>query len=164
MRKTTNSFTLFLLIITVAMAMSGCNRKAIYSHYESMTVDGWGWGKTDTLFYYLESIADSCDYTEEIGLRTTSAYPFTNFSMIVIQRVKPSGWERVDTMDFEIVSNDGHRNGQGMKFQNQTKVLRDITLAKGDSLTVCVIHNMRDDGIKGVAAVGVTICKKDTAK
>ena len=49
-------------------------------------------------------------------------------------------------------------------WQNQTKVLRDITLAKGDSLTVCVIHNMRDDGIKGVAAVGVTIRKKDTAK
>jgi gliding motility-associated lipoprotein GldH len=160
MKRLTNSVTLIIIILTVAMAMSGCNRKAVYSHYEPIAVSGWGWEKTDTIRFYLPQTTEMCHYTEELGLRTTQAYPYTNVVLVVVQKSVPSGFERKDTVEFELVSNDGQRLGQGFKYFHQIKSLPDVTIPKGDSLSINVCHNMRNDHLKGIAAVGITVKRK----
>ena len=48
---------ILMLMITVALALAGCNRKTIYSHYEHTPIGGWE--KVDHLSFTLSPVPES---------------------------------------------------------------------------------------------------------
>ena len=72
-----NKHLLTILILAVAVVLTGCDRKRIYSHYEH--VPQGGWDKTDTLFFEVPPVKEAGTYQEEIGIRTDLDYPFQSF-------------------------------------------------------------------------------------
>ena len=90
-----------LIYLAVALVLTGCSRKVVYSHYEPTPIDGWE--KNDTLSFTVVPIRHEGMYLEEVGLRTSGIYPFTGLTLIVEQRATPSGMMRSDTLHARLI-------------------------------------------------------------
>ena len=107
-----------------------------------------GWDKTDTLFFEVPPVKEAGTYQEEIGIRTDLDYPFQSLALVVAQEIHPKG----DILQKE--------RGNGIsRFQNVI-YLSDIQLEKGDSLRICITHNMRREMISGLSDIGMILTKK----
>ena len=149
--------SLFVFVLTVALAIAGCNRKTIYSHYEHTPI--YGWEKTDHLSFVVSPVTDNGTFREEVGLRINGAYPFMGLTLIVEQQVYPSGMRRSDTLSCKLVDADGTVQGEGVSFYQYRFHLCNMRLAQGDSLRVSIRHNMKREILPGIADVGVTLTK-----
>lgn len=148
---------LFVLLITVALTLVGCNRNTIYSHYEHTPINGWE--RVDRLSFDLASVTVGGNYHEEIGLRINKDYPFKGLTLIVEQQVFPSGVSRSDTLTCKLIDDKGIILGEGVSFYQYHFHLCDMPLAKGDSLHVQIRHHMRREILSGISDVGVTLTK-----
>jgi gliding motility-associated lipoprotein GldH len=144
-----------LLIFTVALAMTSCNRKAVYSHYEHTSIEGWD--VSDSLRFDIPPVAMDGDYVESLGLRINSVYPFMGLTLIVEQVVYPSQTHYVDTLRASLMDHEGDRKGQGVCRFQYDFALRTVPLHANDSLHFCVRHNMRREMLTGVSDVGITL-------
>ena len=144
-----------LLAIAAALAVAGCSRKVIYSHYEHVPTDGWG--RTDTLHFCVVGTQADSLYSELLGLRVSSAYPFTALTMIVQQRVKGTGVQCSDTVSIQLTDEEGNRMGEGISLYLQTASLPSVKLVKGDTLCVDIRHYMEREWLTGIADIGLTL-------
>ena len=160
MSRKKHSLFLLFMSLTVALFFCSCNRKTIYSHYEHTPVDGWGWDQIDTLYFDIPSLAQDGAYSEEIGLRCNTSYPFQELALIILQEVLPEGRQLCDTVTFRITDDNGFYQGQGVYHYHYSMPLSDLILHKGDSLHVAVCHIMRRKNVTGIADVGLTLQRK----
>lgn len=160
MRSLSNSFLFYALYLTVALVMSSCNRKAVYSHYEHTAING-GWERTDTLHFLMPPVGKGGVFSEELGLRATSAYPFTSLTMIVSQQALPSGSFRSDTVTVALTDSDGNRLGEGFHLCQYTCQLPDVRLNEQDSLDIMICHYMKRETLIGISDIGMTIKRKE---
>lgn len=144
-----------LLVLTVALTIVGCNRKTVFSRYQS--VDLSGWEQDDSLVFDVPPLETADIYAAEIGLRANSSYPFTSLTMIVEQRAPLSRIEKADTIELAMVNHEGISKGKGIGLLSYSYALPPLTLTKGDSLHVCVRHFMRRNPLPGVSNVGFTL-------
>ena len=160
MRRNNRSFLLYL-VFTVALVMSSCNRKAIYSHYEHTDISS-GWGRGDVLeFMVPKVVGKEGTYSEELGLRTTMDYPFTSVTLIVRQQALSSGFFRNDTVTVVLTDGEGNRLGEGITLYQNTYTLPDVQLSEQDSLRIVVQHYMKRESLPGISDVGITIKRKE---
>ena len=148
-----------MLMITVALALAGCNRKTIYSHYEHTPIGGWE--KVDHLSFTLSPVPESGDFSEEVGLRINGAYPFMGLTLIVEQQTWPTGYMRSDTLSCNLIDEDGTILGEGISFYQYNFPMNNITLTEGDSLHVSIRHNMKREILPGISDIGLTLRKAD---
>ena len=146
-----------ILALTVALALASCNRKTIYNHYNHTPMEGWE--ASDTLLFVVGSIAETALYSETIGLRTSSSYPFKELTLVVNQQIMPAGTLLSDTLRCRLTDEDGNPLAHGFNFYESAFPLRSISLNPGDSLTVRIHHYMRRELIPGIADIGVTVQK-----
>ena len=146
---------LWLIFLTVALAVAGCDRKMIYHHYEHTSLEGWE--KGDTLFFAVKPIAQRTVMRRDVELRTAGSYPFRNLSLIVEQTILPSYSICRDTLDCCLVTPDGTVLGQGITLYQYRFSLPDTNLEEGDSLSLRIYHNMRCEVLPGVADVGLRL-------
>ena len=144
-----------MLMITVALALAGCNRKTIYSHYEHTPIGGWE--KVDHLSFTLSPVPESGDFSEEVGLRINGAYPFRGLTLIIEQQTWPSGYMRSDTLSCNLIDEDGTILGEGISFYQYNFHVNTLRLHEGDSLHITVRHNMKRVIMPGVADVGIRL-------
>lgn len=154
-----NSPLFITLLLTVALTMVGCNRKAIYSHYEHTPISGWE--KLDRLLFVLSPVTEDGTFREEIGLRINGAYPFMGLTLIVEQQVFPSGMTRSDTLSCKLIDSDGTILGEGVSFYQYNFHLCNMQLSKGDSLSINIRHNMKREILPGISDIGVTLRNTD---
>ena len=141
-----------ILMLTLTTA---CHQRPVYSHYESVDVDGWQ--RDDTLhFVVAQGIKDGC-YHETLGLRANLSYPFTALSLIVRQYATPSGASRCDTLMIPLIDADGKALGHGVSHFQYDIPLEDIVLCAGDTLYIDIRHNMKREDLTGITDVGVTL-------
>ena len=139
----------------MALALAGCSTRGYrYSHYE--TIDSPGWEREDTLRFTLEPVQHYGTYTEEVGLRTTSFYPFMQLALIISQEAQPSGFCRTDTIEARLTDDEGMVTGDGINHYQYLFPLPDATLAAGDTLRVSVRHDMLRSPLVGITDVGFT--------
>jgi gliding motility-associated lipoprotein GldH len=139
--------------------MGSCNRKAIYSHYDHTDIRE-GWDRGDTLEYLIPKMGKEGMYSEEVGLRTTTAYPFTSLTMIVKQQAFPSGFSRSDTVTISLTDSVGNRLGNGIMLYQNNCQLPDVQLSGEDSLKILISHYMKRESLRGISDIGVTIRQK----
>ena len=158
MAKKNNCFAIVVLLVMVSMAV-GCSRKTIYSHYEPTPLEGWE--KNDTLSFRVMLIRSDGSYKEEIGLRTSGAYPFTGLTLVVEQRSVPSGMMRSDTLHARLVSRDGTMQGKGIVYYQYKFHLANLRLNEADTLYVSIRHNMKREILPGISDVGLILQRLD---
>ena len=146
------------MIMAVALTLTSCNRLMIYSHYESISTEGWE--RNDSKDFHV-AIREGGTYAESFGLRTTRDYPYTNLSVIVTQQAQPSGIQRADTLNIDITDKEGNELGQGLNYRQIDIALPAIQLEAGDSLFVNIRHYMRRELLPGIADIGFSMKKID---
>ena len=153
-----NKHLLTILILAVAVVLTGCDRNKVYSHYEH--VPQGGWDKTDTLFFEVPPVKEAGTYQEEIGIRTDLDYPFQSLALVVAQEIHPKGEFFQTIKNCSLYDESGKERGNGIsRFQNAI-YLSDIQLDKGDSLRVCITHNMRQEMMQGLSDIGFILTRK----
>lgn len=153
------------ILITVAMALACCNRTTVYHQYKHISPEGWN--RTDTLYFHISTAKERVLLHEELELRTTCHYPFTNLSLIVEQIIYPSHTDttfyssqnvrRVDTLNCCLIDKNGLTTGKGINYIQNHFQLADIGINKGDSIDIIVHHNMRKEVLHGIADIGIRI-------
>jgi gliding motility-associated lipoprotein GldH len=147
---------IYLLIsLAVALVLTGCSRKVVYSHYEPTPIDGWE--KNDTLSFTVVPIRHEGVYLEEVGLRTSGIYPFTGLTLIVEQRATPSGMMRSDTLHARLIDRDGSVQGKGISYFQYNFHLANLRLQANDTLHVSIRHNMKREILPGISDVGISL-------
>ncbi len=152
---TQKSSLIISIVITVALTFVGCNRKAIYSRYHSIPIDGWD--KNDTVSFCVVPISQDGKYREIVGLRINKGYPFTGLSLIVDQQTASSGLKRSDTVYVHLMEYDGTVHGNGVILYQYDTHLLDLDLVGDDTLYVKVRHNMKRETVPGISDVGITL-------
>jgi len=143
-----------LIAFTVAIGvLASCNRKAVYSQYQQ--VDLQGWQKSDSLTFMVHPILVTGVYESTLGFRVSTLYPFINLSLVV--NCTTSHLQRSDTLNFTLIDKYGNWNGQGVIYNQYTAPLPALYLMEGDTLQVCVKHNMQSASLKGISDIGFTL-------
>ena len=148
---------MYILSVAVvgAVMLSACGDCRVYSRFVAAPVDGME--KNDTAVFDVPPVPASDRYRQEIGLRITAAYPFTNLCLQVEQTVEPGRRVRVDTLDCRLYDADGNVLGRGISMFQYSFILADVNLQKGDSLHVCVRHVMKREILPGIADIGFSM-------
>lgn len=167
-RKILHRNKFLTILFTVALALAGCNRKTVFHHYEHVSPEGWN--RTDTLHFQVAPANNNIMLHEELELRATSHYPFTNLSLVVEQTIHPShtgisyysshSIKRVDTLKCSLTDKNGIATGKGINYFYHHFHLADISINKGDSVIISVHHNMRKEVLSGIADVGILISSR----
>ena len=145
------------LVLTVACGITSCDRLPIYSHYEPTPTTGWE--KNDTITFGIPPVSEAGYYKEELGLRINEDYPFQRLCLIVQQTVLPSGYRHNDTLNCHLIDKKGTVRGTGINHYQYTFHVNTIRLAEGDSLHICVKHNMKREIMPGVTDIGIRVDK-----
>lgn len=138
--------------MTAAVGVS-CATDTVYYSYAHTPVAGWE--KNDTLTFNIPGMAASGTYSQQVGLRMTSAFPFTSISLIVEQRIMPRGKVLTDTIKCPITDIRGNFLGDGISSFQYMFPLREVTLNKKDSIHVSIRHNMKREILPGVSDIGL---------
>lgn len=148
-------YTLLYNIVSVVMTAVAvsCATDTVYYSYAHTPVAGWE--KNDTLTFNIPGMAASGTYSQQVGLRMTSAFPFTSISLIVEQRIMPRGKVLTDTIKCPITDIRGNFLGDGISSFQYMFPLREVTLNKKDSIHVSIRHNMKREILPGVSDIGL---------
>lgn len=145
-------------MVAVALALTGCNRQTIYSHYEPVSIEGWA--HNDTLTFDTEPVADAATYSVEAAARVSDAYPYANLALVVRRQAGPDGTLLTDTIHIDVTDANGYPMGSGINHYLHTVRLTDMKLQAGDSLHAEVNHLMSDRQLPGITDVGLTVRKQ----
>ena len=145
-------YNIVSVVMTAAVAVS-CATDTVYYSYAHTPVAGWE--KNDTLTFNIPGMAAPGTYGQQVGLRMTSAFPFTSISLIVEQRIMPRGKVLTDTIKCPITDIRGNFLGDGISSFQYMFPLREVTLNKKDSIHVSMRHNMKREILPGVSDIGL---------
>lgn len=150
--------TAILIGLTVATALSSCDRKTVFDQYDHTPIAGWE--KNDTLKFGPIKIATTGAYAENIGLRISGTYPFQGLCLIVEHTILPQGSTTIDTLNCDLVSREGIVKGQGLSYYQYNFAMKDRMFNHGDSIYIHIRHNMKREIMPGVSDVGVKIIER----
>ena len=145
-----------LAIIILMMAIwpfASCNRHIVFDRYEHTPIAGWE--KNDTLFFDVNPISTAGTYRQELGLRITGQYPFRSLRLVLKQEIWPEGRIIHDTVDCQLIDEKGTATGQGIAFYQYNMPVNDIKLREGDSLHICIRHDMKREILPGISDIGI---------
>ena len=148
---------LHYLYTLLAFFVVSCTGNKVYDHYNHTPVTGWE--KVDTLKFDVPKVSKMGHYSTDLGLRINSHYPFISLSLIVEQTVFPGGRTHIDTLNCGLVSDNGKIKGQGIGSYQYHFRISEMALKAGDSLHICVRHDMKCEMIPGISDVGIEICR-----
>lgn len=143
------------LLLAVALLLSSCNRRTVFSHYEHTSMTGWE--ANDSLGFDFAPFRKTSDYEESVGLRISGDYPFMDLSLLVEQWIYPSGIHQLDTLHARLIERDGISKGKGFSYHQYEFPLRKIHIEADDSLHFRIRHNMKRELLTGIADIGIII-------
>ena len=143
-------YNIVSVVMTAAVAVSCATDTVYYSYAHTPVAE-----KNDTLTFNIPGMAAPGTYSQQVGLRMTSAFPFTSISLIVEQRIMPRGKVLTDTIKCPITDIRGNFLGDGISSFQYMFPLREVTLNKKDSIHVSIRHNMKREILPGVSDIGL---------
>ena len=155
---TTHRYRTVFLVLAVALCTIACNRRTVYSHYEHTPISGWE--KNDTLHFSINPLEEPGTYHEEIGLRIDNSYPFMGLSLVVEETIFPLGYTTRHVVNCNLIDKNGTIKGNGVSYFQYNFPVNDLQLNKGDSLHICVMHNMKREIMPGIADIGISLTRK----
>ena len=157
MRKSKYTLLYYIGLGGLLLCMA-CKNKTTYSHYEHVPIAGWE--KNDTLSFSIEPIKQGGRYQENIGIRINGAYPFMGLTLIAEQTIFPSMESHSDTLNYELIDEDGNMKGKGISHYQYNLPLKTLSLQEGDSLSINIRHDMKREILPGISDIGITLTKE----
>lgn len=153
----TKSRAVFLVLVLVACswAFSSCESHTFYHSYQDTPVDGWE--QNDTLTFTTDSIPHDGVYAFQIGLRTTSIYPYRMLWLLVENEWRNPKFTKTDTVICHLTNAEGDLNGHGIDSYQYTYPCPSLHLRKGQVGHIRIRHIMRREILPGVSDVGIKI-------
>ena len=144
--------------IAAALLLMACDRKTVFDQYVHTPLNGWE--KNDTIIFAIDSLAQSGEYVEEIGVRTSTIYPFQSLVLVVQQTVRPSGIVLDTVLNCKLTDDNGQSQGAGIGYRQFSFPLKTVRIEAGDTLHVAVRHNMKREILPGVSDIGFKLMRK----
>ena len=141
--------------VVLLLLLCGCQQQIAYHQFRHISEPGWD--KTDTLHFDIAPLSVDGDYQLHAELRTDKDYPFQQLTIEVLQKVYPSKETHHDVIVCDLISETGVIEGDGISFFQYQFHVRDLSLQRGDSIHVCISHNMKREIMPGIADVGIRL-------
>lgn len=151
-----------IILVIVASALAACDNDIVFYHYEPAPLAGWE--KTDSIIFGIPHMEKAGTYSMELGLRTTSGFPFKSVCLVVDRKLFSKNAlnkyflseSKSDTLICQLTKEDGTVEGSGLNFYHYEMPLHlDCAVEAGDSLCFSVRHNMKRSILPGIADVGI---------
>lgn len=146
------------VLVTGLLLLCACGRQKIYSHFEH--VSDVGLEKVDTIDFYVPPVAESGTYHETLELRIDNTFPFQSLTIEIVQTIFPEGRKERFNKVCSIVDQNGNMMGAGVSLFQYAFPFNDISLNRGDSLHIAVVHSMKREIMPGISDVGMTLTKE----
>ena len=140
--------------MAAALAVASCSRLPVYSHYESISTNGWNSNDSVT---FTVIVKDSAAYSLKVGLRVNNHYPYTRIALTAHCRDAALLVDRTDTFSIDITDDRGQFIGHGTSIYQYDLSLPDVTLGNNDTLNVTIAHTMSQQPLQGVTDLGITL-------
>lgn len=144
--------------LVVALFTVACDRKTVFDRYAHTPQNGWE--KNDTIAFSVDSIRQSGEYMEEIGVRTNGQYPFMALALAVHQTVKPSGVVHDTTVNCTFMHKNDRPVSNGIGYSQFSFPLKTVRMEVGDTLHVVIRHNMKREILPGVSDIGFKLTRR----
>ena len=140
------------------LLLAACDTRVVYNHYEHTSSAGWE--KNDVLAFSTKPMTQDGNYIEEVGLRITTSYPFTQLTLVIEQTILPAHTLFRDTLNCDLINEKGIPEGPGISHFQYRFPLKALPLAKGDQLKVVVRHDMKREILPGISDVGIRLIRE----
>jgi gliding motility-associated lipoprotein GldH len=147
-----------IFLTLIVWGVASCDSHIIFDRYEHTPIAGWE--KNDTLFFNIPSVTEAGTYRQELGLRITGTYPFMSLRLVVEQEIWPNKRIVRDTLDCSLINEKGTPKGQGISYFQYNMPVNNLTLQEGDSLHICVKHDMKREILPGISDIGIKMARQ----
>jgi hypothetical protein len=154
--------------------LTACHGGTVYHHFEHCQPTGWA--QDDTLTFCMAPAKADMMLHRELELRSNDSYPFTTVSLVVSQRIIPTGVSQkaiptgvsqrtipdnsdshTETLTCQLTDSNGRQKGEGIRLFTNRFPLSDLTVSRGDSIVITVHHHMRSETLPGITDVGIRL-------
>lgn len=149
-----NKAIVFVVLLTL-IVLCGCQHQVVYHEFRHIYEPGWD--KSDTIHFDTRSLSAGGSYRLDAELRTDKNYPFQKLTIEIEQTVYPSKEKYHDVIDCDLISEEGVIEGDGISYFQYQFHVRDLSLHQGDSVHICLTHNMKREIMPGITDVGIRL-------
>ncbi len=142
-----------ILLFTVACGHSN----TVYHSFQ--TIEKEGWGKNDTLFFFVPIADTSLTLQSFIDVRNLNTYPYQDLYLTVSHNLKGYFQWETDTLTFRIANEKGKWLGDGWGSLYQLSMQLTTGKAKRPYITFKIIPAMRDKLLIGIHDIGLKIMR-----
>lgn len=147
-----------LTAVVAVLLMAACDDQRTFDRY--VPVESQTWDSAEEVCFDVPRQAEGT-YTMTLGLRQTTAYPYTNIAVAVETTVLPRHTVRRDTVRCTMNDGVGRPMGQhGVSVSERNAGICAFHLQQGDSLHIAVRHLMQRQDLPGVSDVGIRLEKE----
>lgn len=158
--KIKNSLLLFL----VTVLLFSCDKKRVFDEYKSV---GSGWNKDSIISFDLPQLDSTKRYDLFINLRNNNNYKYNNIFLIVSLE-KPSGYTKIDTLEYQMAYPDGTLLGEGFTDLKESKLFYKENVKFKGKYKVHIKQAVREAGkipgidiLEGITEIGFRIENKN---
>lgn len=154
-----------IYILCLALAgLYGCGNKPYYEAYVEIPESGW---RADSIITFDVTVDDtSAGFLIQLNVRNNSSYPYQNI-FLFREIHSPRGIEFRDTAEYPIADAYGKWLGEGLgelKTHQWAFSPRALHFRKSGKYTFSVQQAMREESLKGIEDVGLTIFKASSSE
>ncbi len=148
-------YAILLIGLALSLCLASCTSRTVYSEFQDVPHSGWA---ADSAFSFTFDITDTLSaYDLLIHVRHTQQYPYQNMWLFV-EGVTPTG-SGTDTIEFYLADQRGQWLGNGWGNLREMPVLymHNVTFPASGSYTCRISQGMRDETLRGINDIGLTI-------
>ncbi|RKR10334.1 protein involved in gliding motility GldH [Flavobacterium sp. 90] len=152
------------ILLLVAILLFSCDKKRVFDQYKSV---GSAWHKDSIVTFDLPVLDSTKRYNLFVNLRDNNNYPFNNLFLIVATET-PSGFTKVDTLEYQMANPDGTLLGNGFTDIKESKLFYKEDVKFRGKYKVHIKQAVRESGkipgvqaLDGITDVGFRIEQKD---
>ncbi len=156
----------FFLSISLLIALSSCDSKAVFDEYKSVTT---AWNKEDVVSFKINAPDSINTYDLYVNIRNTNTYKYNNLYLIVELNF-PHGKTLKDTLEYRMTEKNGEWLGTGLASVKENKLWykKGVVFNEDGIYNISIQHAMRENGevngivnLEGITDVGFRIEKTE---
>ncbi|WP_289663799.1 gliding motility lipoprotein GldH [Flavobacterium panacagri] len=152
------------ILLLAAILLFSCDKKRVFDEYKSV---GSAWHKDSVVTFNLPVLDSTKKYNLFVNIRDNNNYPFNNLFLIVAIEA-PSGFTKVDTLEYQMAEPDGTLLGNGFSDIKESKLYYKEDVKFRGKYQVHIKQAVRKSGkiagveaLEGITDVGFRIEQKD---
>ena len=144
------------VLAAVTVLAAACRSRTAYSEYRAIPLSGWD---KDSVLVYEVTVPDSlAAYNVVLTVRHNQSYPYQNIWFFIDSDLGGT----TDTLEYYLADQRGRwlGNGFGDRHEMPCLILQNTRWNRGNPVVFKVRHGMREDLLKGITEVGLTVERK----